>query len=75
MVPDRVGSDEALFKLRVEVRWDILLAERAILRLTDSLARDRQFPADLFERFLLSAVETKTLRNNFLLPIVDERTF
>src|SRR5437762_9733257 len=58
--------------------WSVFLAERAaqlrqrnVLQLANTLACDAEILTDVLERLRLSAVETETLKDDFLLPIVE----
>ena len=48
------------------------LGQRNVLQLPNTLPRDAEIFTDVFQSFRLSTVETETLRDDFLLPIIED---
>src|SRR6266705_2934708 len=74
----RLSAVDLSFDRQFDVDRTLLLAqsaaefrERNVLQLPDAFARNAELLSDFFERFGFTAVQSKALKNDFLLPIVE----
>src|SRR6266581_2482472 len=74
----RLSPADLSFDRQFDVDWTLLLAqsaaefrERNVLQLPDAFARNAELLADFFQRFGFTAVQSKALKNDFLLSIVE----